>query len=163
MNLEHLGHLLGAVFSGNMNISLFTLPLAWMMGLVPRLFAIHTYAAATGKPAEFDHARSLLRVASSDPSLPPRTRGRIIRAEAAARDIFESAPLFAVAILAGNQVRLPGSLLNILGLSYLVTRMAYIDACIFGENAIVARLRSILYFIAHTITCSLLILVGLRT
>jgi uncharacterized MAPEG superfamily protein len=162
MDFEGLSSWLKDVFSGDANISFYTLPLSWMMCLVPRLFAILTYATSTGKPVEFGHPRNLAQVASSDPALSSRTRCRIIRAEAAALDTIESAPYFAVAILTGNQVGLPISLLNALSVAYLATRMAYIDAYIFSESVTVAGLRATLFSIGHIIIWSVFVLAGLK-
>lgn len=163
MSFEILGYWLRAVFSGETNISFYTLPLSWIICLVPRLFAVLTYAAATGKPVEFGHPRNLAQIAGSDPALTSRTRGRIVRAEAAAADTIESAPYFAAAILAGNQLGLPVGLLNALSFAYLATRVAYIDAYIFSETIAVAVLRAALFFIGHMITWSLFILAGMQT
>jgi uncharacterized MAPEG superfamily protein len=162
MLFEGLAYWVRDVFYGDTNISFYTLPVSWMMCLVPRLFAVLTYATCTGKPVEFGHPRNLCQVAGSDPALSSRTRGRIIRAEAAAQDTIESAPYFATAMIAGNLVGVPTSLLNALGVAYLATRMAYIDAYIFSETVTVAVLRAILFSIGHMIIWSVFILAGLR-
>ena len=162
MYFGFLGHWLKDVFSGDTNVSFYTLPISWILCLVPRLFAVLTYATSTGKPVEFGHPRNLAQVVGSDPALPSRTRGRIIRAEAAAQDTVESAPYFAVAVLAGNLVGLPPDLLNALSIAYLATRMAYIDAYIFSESVTVAVLRAVLFSIGHMIIWSVFILAGLR-
>jgi uncharacterized MAPEG superfamily protein len=162
MGFEALGRWLNAVFSGETNISFYTLPLSWMMCLVPRLFAVLAYTTATGKPVEFGHPRNLAQVAGSDPALSSRTRGRIIRAEAAAADTIESALYFAVAILAGNQVGLPNRVLNALSLAYLTIRMAYINAYISSETVAVAILRAILFSVGHMIIWSVFIFAGMQ-
>ena len=161
MDYGSLTHWLKDVVSGETNISFYTLPVSWMICVVPRLFAIITYATSTGKPVEFGHPRNLGQLAGSDPALPSRIRGRIIRAEAAAQDTVESAPYFAVAMLAGNQAGLPSGLLNALSVAYLVTRIAYVDAYIYSETVIVASLRAALFSIGHMIIWSVFILVGL--
>jgi uncharacterized MAPEG superfamily protein len=162
MGFEALGRWLNAVFSGETNISFYTLPLSWMMCLVPRLFAVLAYTTATGKPVEFGHPRNLAQVAGSDPALSSRTRGRIIRAEAAAADTIESALYFAVAILAGNQVGLPNRVLNALSLAYLTIRMAYINAYISSETVAVAILRATLFSVGHMIIWSVFIFAGMQ-
>jgi uncharacterized MAPEG superfamily protein len=162
MGFEALGRWLNAVFSGETNISFYTLPLSWMMCLVPRLFAVLAYTTATGKPVEFGHPRNLAQVAGSDPALSSRTRGRIIRAEAAAADTIESALYFAVAILAGNQVGLPNRVLNALSLAFLTIRMAYINAYISSETVAVAILRAILFSVGHMIIWSVFIFAGMQ-
>jgi uncharacterized MAPEG superfamily protein len=162
MSFEVLGYWLRAVFSGETNISFYTLPLSWIICLFPRLFAILTYATSTGKAVEFGHPRSLVQVAGSDPALTSRTRGRIVRAEAAAADMIESAPYFAAAILAGNQLNLPVGLLNALSLAYLATRVAYIHAYICSETIAVAVLRATLFSFGHMIIWSLFILAGMQ-
>jgi uncharacterized MAPEG superfamily protein len=161
MDYGSLTRWLKDVVSGETNISFYTLPVSWMICVVPRLFAIITYATSTGKPVEFGHPRNLHQLAGSDPALSSRTRGRIIRAEAAAQDTVESAPYFAVAMLAGNQAGLPSSLLNALSVAYLATRIAYIDAYIYSETVIVASLRAALFSIGHMIIWSVFVLVGL--
>jgi uncharacterized MAPEG superfamily protein len=163
MEFEALWCWLKAVFSGDTNISFYTLPLSWMLCFVPRLFAVLTYATSTGKPIEFGHPRNLAQAAGSDFALSSRTRGRIVRAEAAAQDTIESAPYFAVAILAGNQVGLPNSLLNALSVAYLTTRVAYIDAYIFSETVPIAILRAALFSVGHMIIWSVFVLAGLNT
>jgi uncharacterized MAPEG superfamily protein len=162
MGFEALGRWLNAVFSGETNISFYTLPLSWMMCLVPRLFAVLAYTTATGKPVEFGHPRNLAQVAGSDPALSSRTRGRIIRAEAAAADTIESALYFAVAILAGNQFGLPNRVLNALSLAFLTIRMAYINAYISSETVAVAILRATLFSVGHMIIWSVFIFAGMQ-
>lgn len=163
MSFGVLGYWLRAVLSGETNISFYTLPLSWIICLLPRLFAVFTYATSTGKPIEFGHPRNLAQVAGSDPALTSRTRGRIIRAEAAATDTIESAPYFGAAILAGTQLGLPVGLLNALSLAYLATRVAYINAYIFSETIAVAVLRALFFTIGHMIIWWLFILAGMQT
>jgi len=124
------------------------------------LFSVITYAASTGKAVEFGHPRNLAQVAGSDSALSSRTRGRILRAEAAAADTVESAPYFAAAVLAGNQVGFSDGLLNFVSLAYLATRMAYIVAYILSETVTVALLRATLFFVGHSLIWAVFILAG---
>jgi uncharacterized MAPEG superfamily protein len=150
-----------AVALGSTNISYYTLPILWLLYLIPHLFARFIYTTSTGKHFDFFDFKALAPTAGSDPALPPHVRAQISRAEAVAADTAKCAPIFAAAILAGNQVGLSNSLLNALSLAYVLTRVAYIDASIFCESIMMAVLQVILSFTGHCIICTIFILAGM--
>jgi uncharacterized MAPEG superfamily protein len=150
-----------AVVLGNTNVSYYTLPILWLLYLIPHLFARFVYATSTGKSFDFFDLKALPQTAGLDSALPPRVRAQISRAEAVAADTTKCAPIFAAAVLAGNQVCLSNSLLNALSLAYVLARVAYIDATIFCDSIMMAVLRVILYFTGHCIICTIFILAGI--
>jgi uncharacterized MAPEG superfamily protein len=149
-----------AVVFGDTNVSYYTLPVLWVLCLVPDLFARFIYTTSTGKNVDFSDPKVFARTIDLDPAVTPRIRSQISRAETVAADTTRCAPFFAAAVLAGNQVGLSNSLLNALSLVYILTRVAYVDAYIFGESITVAVFGEILSFAGHCIICTIFVLAG---
>jgi uncharacterized MAPEG superfamily protein len=150
-----------AVVLGDINVSYYTLPVLWVLCLVPHLFARFIYTTSTGQNVDFFDLKSLAPTAGSNPALPPRVHAQVSRAETVAADTAKCVPIFAAAVLAGNQVGLSNGLLNAWSLAYVLTRVVYIDASIFCESLTMAVLRVILSFTGHCIICMIFILAGI--
>ncbi|TKA42080.1 hypothetical protein B0A55_12472, partial [Friedmanniomyces simplex] len=87
------------------NLSFYTIPLALVIALAPRIYAANTYAAATKKPASDQvktMPRSFSQIVSDDPAVDSKTKGRILRAGAAVDNSYENLGIFAAAVTAGN-------------------------------------------------------------
>lgn len=61
----------------------------------------------------------------SKANLPPADLARLKRQEAAHKNGLENFPLFAAAIIIGNEAGLENGTLNLVGVGYLVSRAAY--------------------------------------
>jgi uncharacterized MAPEG superfamily protein len=57
--------------------------------------------------------------------LPPSEAAKIKRREGAHKNGFENFPLFAAAIIVGNEAGMDSGTLNLIGLGYLITRGVY--------------------------------------
>lgn len=160
---ETLRHCVMAVSLGHTNVSLYILPLVWMMCSLLHLFALCTYTLSTGKTVGCGQPRNLAQIADSDPALTSYTRGRILRAEAAAKDVGHGAPMFAVAILAGNLVGLSPASLNLFSLAYLVTRTMYVVAYVACETPGGVLVRSILSLSGQGLIWTIFVAAGKET
>lgn len=109
------------------NISLYTVPAAWLLAMIPRVYSLATYKAHSkaGKELEHRNPRSMPSQINADPTLTPQIRDRIIRAESAQLNGFENLGFFAAAVVAGNIARVSPTLLNGLSVGYLASRTLY--------------------------------------
>ena len=142
------------------NLSLYTLPLAWLLCLTPRLYNAILYTTRSGKPLDLVNPRSLPSKASTDPLLTPRLKNRIIRAEAAMQNGLENVGYFAAAVVAANMAGLDRGLVNGLSLGYLASRVVYGFAYVFGETTFWGVVRSLLFFVGQGQVWALFILAG---
>ncbi|KAF2218258.1 hypothetical protein BDZ85DRAFT_270720 [Elsinoe ampelina] len=121
------------------NLSLYTLPAAWVLSIVP-----HFYAASMGK---FDNKcpRTYVRDTENDQSIDKATKAKIARAEAAQSNGFENLGLFAAALTIGNVAKLDNWTLNALSGAYLASRVVYNYLYISGTSEVKATARSGVY------------------
>lgn len=117
------------------NISLYLIPAAWLVAFMPRIYALSAYTAATKKDTKAIalQPRDFSKMALDDQAIDAKTKGRIVRAEAAQANGFENLGLFASAVAAGNAAGLDASVLNGLGVAYLVSRVVYNHIYIFND------------------------------
>ncbi|KAK5117982.1 hypothetical protein LTR62_004026 [Meristemomyces frigidus] len=115
------------------NLSLYLIPVAWTLSLLPRAFAAGTYTSAGKNQYNALHPRSFPNDVQNNQALDKKTRDRILRAEAAQANGFENLPLFAAAIVAGNAAGLTPFTLNGLGLGYCLARFVYNHIYIFQD------------------------------
>lgn len=127
------------------NISLYTIPAAWLIALMPRFYAASTYKASTGKSFNAVNPRLFVGECSSTQSLDSTTKGRILRAESAQQNSYENLGLFAAAIVAGNAAGLTPSTLNGLGLAYVGVRFVYNHIYIF-QDLVPTQVRTLAFF-----------------
>ncbi|CAF9910099.1 MAG: hypothetical protein GOMPHAMPRED_006954 [Gomphillus americanus] len=108
-----------AIFDTTRNLSLYSIPAAWVLSIIP-----HFYAASLGA---FDNKspRSYTKDAAGDQKLDKSTKDAIIRAEGAQQNGFENIGLFAAAVVIGNVAKLDNSTLNTLSGAYLASRVVY--------------------------------------
>lgn len=144
------------------NLSLYTLPAAWFIALMPRVFAMRTFVTATGRGMDTTYPRGLAERAASDPALSSETKSRIIRAEAAQANGFENVGYFAAAVVAGNFAGVSKGWLNALSLGYLAARFVFNHAYIFGGTKGLAMLRTVVFFAGQGMVWTLFVMAGNR-
>ncbi|KAK5128365.1 hypothetical protein LTR85_003033 [Meristemomyces frigidus] len=117
------------------NISLYTIPVAWVVAFMPRIYAISTYTSITKKDTKAIslQPRDFIKIAADDQALDNKMTQRIIRAEAATSNGFENLGLFAAAVAAGNAAGLDVSTLNGITIAYIVSRVVYNHIYIFND------------------------------
>jgi uncharacterized MAPEG superfamily protein len=101
------------------NYSIYTIPAAWILtqAVSPRAILRSLGIGSNTCP------RDDLSKASAQ--LPPSEAAKIKRREAAHKNGFENFPLFAAAIIVGNEAGMDSGTLNLIGLGYLITRGVY--------------------------------------
>jgi uncharacterized MAPEG superfamily protein len=101
------------------NYSIYTIPVAWML-------AQATTTRGTLKSLGYGHnvypLEDLDKVSSH---LPAAQVARLKRQQAAHHDGFENFPLFAAAMIVGNEAGLSAEALNAVGFGYLLSRGLY--------------------------------------
>jgi uncharacterized MAPEG superfamily protein len=91
-----------------------------------------------------------------------QTVARILRAEAASSNGFEGLPVFAAAIVAGNNAGLSTSTLNALSITYILSRVVYNWVYIFlSGNRKYAGLRTPVWLVGLGSALTLFIKAGL--
>lgn len=142
------------------NISLYTLPISWILCLLPRFYAAHLYVSRTSKPLDLLLPRALAARASADPALQHATRDRIVRAEAAQANGLENVGYFAAAVVAGNVAGLSKGLINCLSVGYLLSRGLYSWLYVVGDTKGMAIARTGVFFGGQGLIWALFILAG---
>src|SRR5208282_1342776 len=101
------------------NYSIYTIPAAWLLAqaVSPRLHLISLGLAHNVYPRE--------DIAKASSSLPPAETAKLKRQEAAHVNGLQNFPLFAAAMIVGNEAGLEAGTLNLLGMGYLITRGVY--------------------------------------
>ncbi|EQL03349.1 Membrane associated eicosanoid/glutathione metabolism-like domain protein [Ophiocordyceps sinensis CO18] len=102
------------------------------MAQIPAAFflcwAPHMYAAGVLAGKVYDNAnpRDFRDNVVKSEALEKATKQRILRAEGASQNGFESLGFFAAAVVAGNMAGLGATELNALSVSYVATRLAFV-------------------------------------
>ncbi|KAI1186405.1 hypothetical protein F5B17DRAFT_403847 [Nemania serpens] len=131
-------------FLSEHNISYFTLPVAFIAALWPR-----SYSAFQGPGKKyFDPTNPRTFAARLEKAdLDKEVVARLLRAESASANGFEGLPLFAAAVVAGNNAGLSTLTLNLLTVGYIASRALYNYIYIFvGGNRQLAGLRTPVWF-----------------
>ena len=144
------------------NISLNTIPIAWTICLIPRLWARYAYNKALGKDMDTRHPRDFTKTVANDKTLDETTRGRIVRAEAAMQNGYDNIGLFAAAVVAGNLARLDSKLLNGLSLGYVMSRLVYMWVYVHNETSSLANGRAAAFFSGIGMVFALFIKAGTK-
>lgn len=124
------------------NISLHTIPFVWLIALAPRFWARKAYYDVRKQDMDVRHPRDFAKSVANDDMLDERTRGRIIRAEAAVQNGIDNVGLFAAAIVAGNCAKLSTKTLNGLALGYVLSRAVYNYVYVCNETKLQAAARA---------------------
>ncbi|WVW84216.1 hypothetical protein I302_106246 [Kwoniella bestiolae CBS 10118] len=144
------------------NFSLYAVPAAWVVAMVPHFYAISLYNSekAPGS-ADWDNRAPKKNIANiKEGKLSPEAQGKFLRAEAAQENAFQNLPLFAAAILAGNFAKLSPSTLNTTAAVYIVSRIAYTLVYINNTTAFAANLRSVTFLTGIATWMSLFVRAG---
>lgn len=107
------------------NLSLYAIPAAWVVAIVPRFYAIVAYKQSTKKDLDGKAPRDWPLQLANNQALDAKAKGRIMRAESAQSNGLENIGLFAAAVVAGNVAGLPANTLNTLSFSYVASRIVY--------------------------------------
>jgi uncharacterized MAPEG superfamily protein len=107
------------------NLSLYSIPLAWLLSLAPHVYATTLHDSRSTQKFDNSSPRKLIPSLSTNQSLDTTTKETIIRAEAAQQNGFENLGLFAAAVVAANVAKVDAWWVNVLSLGYLGSRAAY--------------------------------------
>lgn len=124
------------------NFSLYTIPAAWALSIIPHFYAVTLYERATSKKYDTTKPRAAVAAVAEDRSLDTATKNRITRAEGAQQNGFENLGLFAAAVVAGNYAGLDAQWLNALSGGYLVSRAVYNYVYVNNDSATMANVRT---------------------
>lgn len=147
------------------NISLYCVPLAWFLAVIPRAYSLSAYKSHTkaqNLDAVLQDPRFFKAVVVAEKAIPPLIRGRIIRAENAMLNGAENLGLFAAGVALGNAAGLDVALLNRLALLYLVSRAVYIPVYIRNDTARSVPLRTAVFAVGLVSSFALWICSGLK-
>ncbi|TKA64645.1 hypothetical protein B0A55_09348 [Friedmanniomyces simplex] len=145
------------------NLSFYTIPLALVVALAPRIFAANTYAAATKKPASDQvktMPRSFSQIVSDDPAVDSKTKGRILRAGAAVDNSYENLGIFAAAVTAGNMAGVGVGRMKAMSIGYVVVRVAYNHIYIF-QDLVPPPVRSVAYMTGALLCMAMFVQAGI--
>ncbi|KAK0293195.1 hypothetical protein LTR91_008057 [Friedmanniomyces endolithicus] len=104
------------------NLSFYTIPVAFIVALAPRVFITNASKVATNKPVS-DKTKSpppssTQTVSSDDSAVDSKTQARIQRAGAAMNNSLQNMGIFAAAVTAGNAAGVGAGRMNALSLGY---------------------------------------------
>ncbi|KAL9076179.1 MAG: hypothetical protein Q9161_001226 [Pseudevernia consocians] len=141
-------------------LSLYTIPIAWILSLLPHLYAVKTYETASSKKFDNTQPRSLIGTVAADQSLSKATKDTIIRAEGAQQNGFENLGIFAAGVVAGNVAALDPAYLNALSMAYIASRVAYNLVYINNTTLAVANVRSVVYISSSVLIFTMFLSAG---
>ncbi|PQE28784.1 Membrane- eicosanoid glutathione metabolism (MAPEG) protein [Rutstroemia sp. NJR-2017a WRK4] len=131
---------MSALFDTTSNLSLYSIPVAWVLSILP-----HSYAITRSSSFDNRNPREYSDNLDADKNIDETTKGRILRAEAAQMNGLENIGLFAAAVVAGNVAGLPARTLNLLSGGYLVSRAVYNFLYINATTQTIGHARSAVY------------------
>lgn len=148
------------------SISLYCVPLAWLLALAPRGYSILLFNRHTKHKAEIDGAhlrtpRTFRDIAAADASIPHLYRERIVRAECASLNGLENLGFFAAAVAVGNAARLDAVLLNRLAVAYLVSRAVYGVVFVRNDTNRFVFVRTAIFMVGTAINVALFVMAGM--
>lgn len=145
------------------NISLYLVPLAWLLATLPRVYtltAIATLSKAQNPDAMKKNPRTTSAIVSADKTLPPQVRDRILRAESAMNNGYDNLGFFAAAVCVGNVAKLDTSLLNWLTVVYIGSRLLYIPVYIYNDTVRSVHIRTAVFVVGLFVNVALFVLAG---
>ncbi|MCJ1234678.1 hypothetical protein MMC14_002641 [Varicellaria rhodocarpa] len=107
------------------SLSLYSIPLAWLLALLPHIYAKRLFQSSTSTPYPNIAPRLLPTHLSTLQNLPQHTKDRILRAEAAQANGLETLGVYAAGVVAMYVVGVEAGMMNALCGGYLVARGAY--------------------------------------
>ena len=128
------------------NLSLYTVPAAWVLCIAPHIYSVQLFQNATSK---FDNKqpRFLVQSVVESQNIDVATKGRILRADFAQHNGFENLGFFAAAVVAGNMAKLDLFWLNGLTVGYVLSRILYDLIYIHNTTESLAATRSAVYML----------------
>jgi uncharacterized MAPEG superfamily protein len=144
------------------NFSLYTIPAAWLLCLLPHAYATSLHDSASPKKADNRNPRALVTSLSSNQSIPQATKDKIVRAEAAQANGFENIGLFAAAVVAGNAAGVDNWWLNMLSVGYVGSRVVYNIVYIGNSTKRLANVRTGTFLSGIGMVMSLFVMAGNR-
>jgi uncharacterized MAPEG superfamily protein len=148
-----------------LNISLYLVPFAWLLAMLPRVYSLTAYAAhskAQNPDAMKKNPRSIPIIVAADKTLPPQVRDRILRAESAMINGYDNLGFFAAGVCMGNVAKLDISLLNWLAVVYIGSRLLYIPAYIYNDTVRSVYMRSVVFAVGLVVNVALFVLSSAR-
>ena len=144
------------------NLSLYTVPAAWLFALAPRGYSVAAYNAhsETKHGPDLKNPRTFIQQVNNDPTLSPLIRDRICRAESAQLNGMENVGFFAAAIVIANVAKLDTTLLNGLSMGYLVSRALHSLISIHNDTDRFVFVRTGVFMVGVAINCTLFVLAG---
>lgn len=133
---------MASIFDTTRNLSLYAVPAAWVLAMIPKFYAAGIYNAASSKQYNAISPRSMPKQIAEDQSVDQATKDRFTRAESASSNGHENLALFATALVAGNAAGLEHTYLNTLSGLYLLSRVAYTLIYINNTTPTAAKARS---------------------
>jgi len=145
------------------NISLYLVPFAWLLAVLPRVYTLTTYSThsmAQNSDAMKKNPRSIPAIVAADKTLPPKIRDCILRAESVMINGYDNLGFFAAAVCMANMARLDVTLLNWLAAVYIGSRLLYIPAYIYNDTVRSVYTRSALFAVGLIVNVALFVLAG---
>lgn len=127
---------------------------------MPHIYSSGEYTKATGKKLDIRNPRQWTQTIAQEPALDAKTKGQLLRAEAAQQNGFENLGFFAAAVVAGNMGHLSPSVLNGLSIGYVVSRFVFNHVYMFNETEFLAKCRSVSYIAGVGMCCALYVMGG---
>ena len=127
------------------NLSLYTIPAAWMLSIAPQWYANKLYQKASSQKFDLKQPRSMTKIIADSQSLDSTTKARLFRAQSAHQNGFENVGLFAAAVVAGNVAHLDNIWLNTLSVGYVVSRVVYNLIYINNTTDALASIRTLVF------------------
>ena len=148
------------------NISLYCVPIAWLLALSPRGYSILTFSSHSKNKhktggAELRIPRGFKDIAAADFSIPQLHRERIVRAESASLNGLENLGFFAAAVAVGNAARLDVGVLNRLAVAYVVSRALYNVIFVLNVTNRFVFVRTGVFLVGTFINISLFVMAGM--
>ena len=148
------------------NISLYCVPIAWLLALSPRGYSVLTFTRHSKNLQKIDSAhlrtpRTFKDIAASDASVPQLYRERIVRAESASLNGLENLGLFAAAVAVGNAAKLDVGVLNRLALGYVASRALYNVIFLNNDTNRFIFVRTAVFMVGTAINIMLFVLAGM--
>ncbi|RYP91035.1 hypothetical protein DL770_002865 [Monosporascus sp. CRB-9-2] len=142
------------------NYSLFAIPAAVVLGLVPSIYGKNT---AGKKFYDNRDPRGYQDRIKNAQNIDNRTKNRLLRCEAASANAQETLPFFMGSVLAANAAGVPTPTVNGLAAAYLASRAAYGYIYVsLQENPRFAALRSVVWMAGIGCWMTLFVKAGLR-
>lgn len=149
--------------TSTMNISLYLVPVAWVLAMLPRVYTLTVYnshSKSQNADALQKNPRSITAIVAADKTIPPLIRDRILRAESAMLNGYDNLGFFAAAVAVGNAVGLAPGTLNWLAATYIASRIVYIPSYIYNDTVRSVPIRSVVFGIGLVTNVALFVLAG---